>query len=195
MYEGLVIVGLSLWLGLPAWIANSTPVVFGGGAPIDGGRRFYDGHRILGDSKTIRGFVAGIVCGTLVGLVQVMAAPTVREWLTGYITMTKSVRDIIELGSSGGNIAMALCTSLLLSTGTLVGDMLGSFVKRRVGVESGGPSPVLDQIGFILMALVFASPILKPDPLYPAVLIVLTLIAHWLSNAGSYLLGLKEHPW
>ena len=65
MYEALALLELSIWLGLPAWIANATPVIFGGGRPIDGGRFMRDGHRILGDGKTIRGFIVGVFFGIL----------------------------------------------------------------------------------------------------------------------------------
>ena len=38
---------------IPAYVANSIPVVMGGGPPLDGGRMWKDGKRILGDGKTI----------------------------------------------------------------------------------------------------------------------------------------------
>ena len=52
---------------LPAYIANSTPVIFGGGTPMDFGRKAWDRKRCLGDGKTWRGFIAGIAMGTLAG--------------------------------------------------------------------------------------------------------------------------------
>ncbi|MFW5902556.1 MAG: CDP-archaeol synthase, partial [archaeon] len=52
----------------PAYVANSSAVVLGGGKPLDNGKK-YKGKRILGDGKTIRGTVFGIVCGFLVGLI------------------------------------------------------------------------------------------------------------------------------
>lgn len=36
---------------LPAYIANATPVLFGGGMPVDFRRKFIDGERLLGDGK------------------------------------------------------------------------------------------------------------------------------------------------
>ena len=47
---------------LPAWVANGAPVIFGGGEPVDLGRKL-GGRRIFGDHKTIRGLVAGIAAG------------------------------------------------------------------------------------------------------------------------------------
>ncbi|MGY5875092.1 MAG: CDP-2,3-bis-(O-geranylgeranyl)-sn-glycerol synthase [Candidatus Thorarchaeota archaeon] len=195
MYEELALVGLALWLGLPAWIANSTPVLLGGGAPMDGGRNFRDGRRILGDGKTIRGFVAGVICGTLVGVAQILVAPILKVEMAKYLLLTPEMDEILYFSSSQLGLTISITVVVLLSVGTLTGDMLGSFLKRRVSVKSGGPSPVLDQLGFVIMALIFASPLLHPSPLYPMILIILTLGIHWLSNALGYLLGFKKNPW
>jgi len=66
----LVTVGQSLWFFLPAYVANATPVVLGGGTPMDLGRNFLDGRRILGDGKTFRGVILAIAAGTLIGALQ-----------------------------------------------------------------------------------------------------------------------------
>ncbi|MEM2192310.1 MAG: CDP-archaeol synthase [Candidatus Hadarchaeales archaeon] len=68
--EILGILAVAVWFILPAYVANATPVVLGGGRPIDGGRKFIDGRPIFGPGKTIRGFIAGLIAGSLVGLVQ-----------------------------------------------------------------------------------------------------------------------------
>jgi len=60
----------AIWYILPSYFANMSPVLFGGGRPLDMGKSFKDGRRILGDHKTIRGFLSGIIVGTLVGLIQ-----------------------------------------------------------------------------------------------------------------------------
>jgi CDP-2,3-bis-(O-geranylgeranyl)-sn-glycerol synthase len=62
-------------------------------------------------------------------------------------------------------------------------------------MESGGPSPVMDQLGFVIMALIVAFPIVQPEPQYVAVLVIVTLCIHWLSSALGYLMGFKSHPW
>ena len=60
----------SIWYILPSYVANMTPVIFGGGRPLDLNKKFIDGRRILGDHKTIRGFISGLITGTLVGCMQ-----------------------------------------------------------------------------------------------------------------------------
>ncbi|MFW9979458.1 MAG: CDP-archaeol synthase, partial [Candidatus Thorarchaeota archaeon] len=85
--------------------------------------------------------------------------------------------------------------AFLLSVGALMGDLVGSFFKRRIDIKSGNPAPVLDQLGFIIMALVFAAPFIQAGPVYVIILVTVTLAIHWISNAMGYLLGLKKHPW
>jgi CDP-2,3-bis-(O-geranylgeranyl)-sn-glycerol synthase len=186
MYEGLAMLELAIWLGLPAWIANATPVIFGGGRPIDGGRIFRDGRRLLGDGKTIRGFIAGMFFGILTGLGQSLAAPHLSPLLALFVEVTSEMEYVLF---------MTVPSAILLSLGALTGDLIGSFLKRRVNLESGAPSPMLDQLGFIIMGLLFAYPVLRPQPIFAAILIFVTLAIHWASNVLGYLLGLKKNPW
>ena len=186
MYEELALFELAIWVGLPAWIANAIPVLGGGGRPIDGGRCFRDGRRLLGNGKTIRGFIVGIIFGTLTGLGQFFIAPYLRPLLAMFVTVTPEMDYVLF---------MQFPVAILMSFGALTGDLVGSFTKRRLNVESGDPSPVMDQLGFIIMALIFAAPIFVPGPVFVAILIISTFFIHWLSNAIGYLLGLKKHPW
>ncbi len=57
----------ALWLVLPAYIANASALLVGGGTPIDFGKNWKDGKRILGDGKTWRGLITGAVVGMIGG--------------------------------------------------------------------------------------------------------------------------------
>ena len=46
----------AFWYILPAYLANATPVLLGGGKPLDLGLKWLDGERLFGDHKTFRGF-------------------------------------------------------------------------------------------------------------------------------------------
>ncbi len=70
MIELFQTIGQAIWFILPAYVANATPVLTGGGPPIDGGKKLSDGYRILGDGKTIRGFILGLLAGSIVGAIQ-----------------------------------------------------------------------------------------------------------------------------
>jgi len=60
----------AIYTFLPAYFANATPTILGGGKPIDFKRNFIDGRRIFGDNKTVRGFISGVFAGTVVGILQ-----------------------------------------------------------------------------------------------------------------------------
>jgi len=116
-----------LFIG-PAYFANAAPLVLGGGASLDGGRSLADGRPIFGPHKTVRGVIAGIVVGTLIGLAESLVDP--------------------RLATAGFMIAL----------GAVLGDLLGAFVKRRLNVEPGKAFPVLDQLDFILGSVVLGYP-------------------------------------
>jgi len=86
---------------------------------------------------------------------------------------------------------------LLLSLGALFGDLAGAFVKRRIGLAPGDLLPVIDQIDFIIGAILFSFPLslqILSWELILAVLIVTPPI-HLLTNFAAYKLGLKNNPW
>src|SRR5659263_523722 len=58
----------ALWLMLPAYVPNSSAVLFSGKTPVDFGRNLIDGRRIFGPGKTFRGLIGGTLSGILVGL-------------------------------------------------------------------------------------------------------------------------------
>jgi CDP-2,3-bis-(O-geranylgeranyl)-sn-glycerol synthase len=53
---------------LPAYIANSVPLLIRGKHPVDFGKNFVDGKRLLGDGKTYEGLFGGLIIGTLTGV-------------------------------------------------------------------------------------------------------------------------------
>jgi len=163
----LSLISSALWFIFPAYVANAAPVVLGGGRPIDGGRKFRDGRPLLGPGKTVRGFLVGLIAGSLVGLVQ---------------------------GIIVGSCAVPV-VGVLLSLGALTGDLCGSFIKRRINIPRGGAAPLLDQLGFLLLALLFASPLVVPDWEIILTLILLTPPIHLGTNFIGYKLGAKSKPY
>lgn len=151
----------------PAYCANAVPVILGGGLPIDFGKKLFDDKPIFGENKTFRGFFVGLIAGTGVGLIESM--------IFGY----------------------PIGFGVLLSLGALVGDLTGSFIKRRLGLSPGGVLPVVDQVDFVLGAIVFSLPVYSESLSWNLVLTVLILTPpiHLLTNFGAYKLGLKSNPW
>jgi CDP-2,3-bis-(O-geranylgeranyl)-sn-glycerol synthase len=174
----------ALWFILPAYTANGLPVIFGGGPPLDFGKML-NGKRIFGDGKTIRGFIGGVLSGTLVGLTLFYVGPILNQSIP-------ESQGLIDLTYNP-------IVGFLLSLGALTGDLVGSFIKRRLNLKRGAPAPVLDQITFLIFALLFVllfgSNLMYIRLEYVIILIPLTLGMHLLTNLVSYLLGLKKVPY
>jgi len=161
----------AVWFILPAFIANAAPVIgykiFGKfNAPMDFDKKL-GGKPILGPGKTWGGLLFGLFAGTLAGLVQTFFQPQ------GFPLMNTHL-------------------ALLLSVGALTGDAFGSFIKRRFGFERGKSIPCLDQLGFLVFALVFAYPLAKLSLLQIAFLLIVTPVLHVGTNIIAFLLKLKK---
>ena len=157
----------ALQIVVPIYCTNGAPVLFGGGTPIDLGRCFPDNKRVFGDHKTIRGFLSGLVVGGIVGLLEAVLGRSTR---------------LFEL-------------AIIASLGALLGDLGGAFAKRRLGIEPGRPLPGIDQLDFVVGAIVAVSWIRMPSFGSLIILFCLTPPIHLLANFGAYKLGLKTTYW
>ena len=157
----------------PAYCANGTPVLAGGGKKMDFGRNFIDGKRIFGDNKTFRGFFFGWAVGFLVGIIE------------GFVFGFENYPVLF---------------SVLIPLGALLGDLTGAFIKRRLSIQPGGLLPVVDQIDFVVGAVVFALPLALTGMFaltwqVAVTVLLITPPIHLLTNFGAYKLKLKKHPW
>ena len=150
----------SIWLYLPAYFANATPVALGGGPPLDGGEKWLDGKPFLGSHKTFRGTVVGVLAGVLVGALQ-------------------------------GTILVGLAQGL----GAILGDLVSSFLKRRLDIAPGESFPFLDQLDFIIVAVILSQPFTRASLQEIVIILVVTVPIHYLMNYLSWLVKIKEHPW
>ncbi|MEM4643675.1 MAG: CDP-archaeol synthase, partial [Candidatus Bathyarchaeia archaeon] len=82
-----------------------------------------------------------------------------------------------------------------ISLGALLGDLAGAFLKRRIGMAPGEMLPVIDQIDFIMGAIILAFPFFELTLELVAVIFVITIPLHVLTNFVAYRLGLKSKPW
>ena len=163
----------ALYFIFPAYCANAIPVILGGGRPIDGGRIFWDGKPIFGAHKTFRGFLMGLSIGTLVGVLQSMVGEFFSTPLFQY----------------------PLLLGFTISLGALLGDLLESFVKRRLNLSPGAPFPIFDQLDFVVGALLFSLFVSPPSLTTVLLIIIVTPPIHLLTNFIAYRLGVKKTPW
>ena len=139
-----IIIAQAFWLIIPAYIANASAVLVGGGTPIDFGKNWKDGKRILGDGKTWRGLIIGTLFGMIGGFGLSVAAK--------YIAMT----EFAFVGISdfyGFPLMIPIVFSICF--GALLGDIIESFFKRRIDRKRGENWIPFDQLDFILGVLFF----------------------------------------
>lgn len=163
----------ALWLIFPAYCANAAPVLIKGRRPLDRGRRL-GRYRLLGDGKTVEGTLGGVLVGVLVGIGQMQLQPSLAGW---------------------GLTAMTVQLAVLLSTGAILGDIAGAFIKRRLGIARGRPVFPLDQLDFLVVALVFASAAVRIDLVTAAVLVIATPVLHKTTNVIAFVVKMKKAPW
>lgn len=171
----------TLYFILPAYFSNGGALAFGGGAPVDFGKCDSKGNRWIGDGVTWRGLLAGTIIGIITGAVQGYIAPMIIP-LVGENLITPIITDV----NSG------ILIGFLLGFGAMLGDALGSFIKRRIGIGRGKPAPILDQLDFIIVAIIMVAPFVKVNLIFIVIAIALTLIIHLIANTIAYLLGIKD---
>jgi CDP-2,3-bis-(O-geranylgeranyl)-sn-glycerol synthase len=129
----------TIYIYLPAYIANATPVILNGGGALDRGRNWVDGKPLLGDHKTVWGTLSGIAAGFLVGLAQ-------RNLVRGVL---------LAVGAIGGDLIVSFFKRRFdLKPGALlpVADQMGFIVFAVILVSLAEPAPTWDRAIGILAA-------------------------------------------
>ena len=182
----LVLSAYVIYFMLPAYLANVSALVFGGGKPLDFGRNFRDGRRIIGNGVTWRGTIIGTLIGTVIGIIQ----GSISAYYGSVFNLIPGI--MIIQGPIPASILQGAIIGLFLGGGALIGDAAGSFIKRRIGIERGKAAPFLDQLDFVVGALVFAS-IIVFIPLNMIIFIlIISIVLHLLTNIIAYLIGMKD---
>ena len=173
-----------LYLALPAFVANMMPVVAARmkflpqlAIPVDRGQ-MVRGVRLLGDNKTWRGVLAAVVGAVLVVLIQYGITVLVVD-----IAVTLAhITFIVGYGAYVGLLVM-------------VGDALGSIIKRQFKYPSGAPCIPLDQIDYIVVFIVGTLVFIPWTFTTAGVLILITFFLNLVTNATAYVLGIKNTCW
>ncbi len=153
----------------PAYATNAVPVLLGGGAPLDLGRKFM-GKRIFGAHKTIRGLAAGLAAGSLVGVI---------EW--PFFSYMLQIAVAMAVGAMAGDLFGSFMKRRLgIKSGSSVPilDQYGFFVFALLFAYIVDGSALA---GVGAAGLIFIT--------------ALTGILHLLTNIGAHRLKLKSVPW
>lgn len=160
-------------MAIPLYLCNGIALIFGGKTPIDLGKRFFDGRRILGGGKTFKGTIAGL----LFALLGVLALGVVFP------------HSSVIIGTN------YLCYGAILAAGAVLGDFAGSFLKRRLAIKRGKSVFLLDQLDFVAGGLLVGSLLMVPTPLEVIFLLAFTLLVHAVGNWVAYITRMKIVPW
>ncbi len=166
------------WFFLPAGIANMAPVLAKflrlPATPIDLGKKL-NGQPIFGPHKTYRGLALGGLAAVGTVYLQKRLYPhTASISLIDYSTV-----NVWQLG-------------LLQGFGALLGDLIKSFVKRRLGKTSGQSWVPFDQLDWIAGAAIFSSALISLSLAQVIIALLLFGALHPLVNLAGY--GLRIKP-
>lgn len=177
----------TLWWMLPVYVVHPAAVLTGGGMPIDFRKNFLDGKRLLGEGKTWCGLVGSTCAGLMIGMIQnTLAVIFPNEYFPVFAN---------ELG-------YAILIIFLLSFLSIWGDSIGSFIKRRRGIDRGEKAFLLDQLSFLVFTWLMLI-IIVPSWFFEhfgnwislITVFVLTPVLHRVVNIIGYKMGKKKVPW
>lgn len=175
---GLLFVLKCIYFMLPAYFANMMPVFVRKinflNYPLDFGGKI-NGKPVLGKNKTWRGLVFGVVIAGIIFYLQQIAYGN---------DFFKSISLIDYTNTS-------ILIGFGLGFGALLGDLIESFVKRRINIEPGEVLAPWDQLDFVIGALLFSFWLLS----WEAVLVILVIspLLHVLVNYIRYSMKIKEN--
>jgi len=165
-----------LYVFLPAFIANSTPVL-AQHAPILKQWSTPVCAKWFGSHKTYRGFLFGVLFGVLVSVLQYSL---------------RDVRFLSSITMLHDTLQQSILVGFLIGCGALVGDAVESLIKRRMHIAPGKALPYWDGADYMIGSILFLIPVYTvPVPGMLFLLVVGPLLS-LCANSISYLLGIKE---
>jgi CDP-2,3-bis-(O-geranylgeranyl)-sn-glycerol synthase len=180
----IVFVWKCVYFALPGVFANMAPVLFKKvnflNHPVDFGKK-WKGQPLFGSHKTFRGFFFGTLCAMVVVYIQALLF---HEF--GYF------RGISIVPYMDINTALL---GFLIGFGALLGDLVKSFFKRRIGVAPGKSWFPWDQLDALIGALLLLSIVFVPPWQMVVFLVIAVPMIHIGINHIAYYLGMKETKW
>ena len=180
-----------IWYLLPAALGNHVascgnrlwlPQIFRRGLakiaiPIDRGAT-WRGKEVLGKNKTWRGLLVGAVTGIVVAGLQAALFYNTEFFKRNTLVDYREVNFILF--------------GILMGSGALCGDLVKSFIKRRLDKPSGRPWFPWDQLDWIAGAMILSSIVYVPPAGAAAVTAVLYVGVHLCSDRIVCRMGIKK---
>lgn len=162
--------GAFFGMKVPGFKKIKTPVDFG---------LSLRGERIVGEHKLYGGFLFGVFCGIIVGLIKYLF---LDNFMQGYL--------ILDL-----TFSQSLGLSFLLSFFAATGDIIKSIIKRILNIPPHTAWIPFDEIDHSVTSLGVAS-IFFPIPFKVTLTIIISyFLLHLLSNYIGFLIKAKSVPY
>ncbi len=167
---------------LPAYFANMAPVIVKNifnnlEFPLDFNKKIKN-KPIFGKNKTFRGLIFGVLFAVIIAYLQFLF-----------------YNNNLFVNISIVNYSDWLLIGLLMGFGTIFGDLVESFVKRRMNYESGKSFIPWDQMDFVIGALIFVYPIVKLSLDKIIIILLLSFILHIIANHIAFYTGVRRERW
>lgn len=163
------------------------PVAFANMAPVLVRKHFPSlakpldfGTGILGPHKTFRGLLFGIIGGILGVLLQYIL-------FMNYAVQTFSLVNYEKIN--------LFLFGFLIGVGVIVGDAVGSFIKRRLKMKPGASFVPLDQIVAPLGAMLFILPLYRVSLKILLLALIVSIVFHILIKHIGYFLKIENKKW
>ncbi len=181
-----LIIAKALYFFFPAYIANAVPVLLCRfrlfeflNVPVDFNMKF-GGEPMVGATKTWRGIIGGVFGAMLFIKVQFLIYEFFPSSAFLYL-FPYEFPNILILGA-------------LFGLGEGFGDVIKSFIKRRLHVKSSAPFFPFDQFSFI-GALLLSFLYFVPEVPYIIAILIISPLFPIVSNIVAYKLGWKKVWW
>jgi len=145
--------------------------------PLDFNKKI-NNRPVFGKHKTFRGLVFGVIFAIIITFIQ-------------FVFYDNNILvDIAIIDYSNW-----LLIGLLMGSGAIFGDLIESFVKRRINYKSGKPFVPFDQLDFVVGGLIFISPLVVLSLNKVIVILILSFILHIIVNHVAYYTGIRKEKW
>jgi len=144
------------------------PAMIANASPIIYGVGTPIAKNIFGKNKTIMGFIAGVGGGVFCA------------------TM------LFILGVWAFDFHVSIYLGFLQGFGAMFGDLVGSFIKRQLRIIEGDEFILVDQLGFMVFALLLSNTIIGLNTGQIIFVLFVTFLLHKATNIIAFLLKLKD---
>ena len=172
----------SIYFILPAYFANMAPVIvkkiFNNLAfPLDFNKKIGN-KEIFGKNKTFRGLIFGVLFAIIIAFIQ-------------FILYKNNI--LVDLAIV--DYSNWLLIGFLMGFGAIFGDLIESFVKRRLGFRSGTPFIPFDQLDFVVGALIFVYPVARLSIEKMSIILFISFILDMIVNHIAFYTKIRKERW